>query len=63
MTAGALPADEVEVEVVVVVVWCGGRGGEAYTLGQSLTSASGPWESFGTDVIPRIDTTLFPPVL
>lgn len=61
VTEGSLPADEVEVEVVVV--WCGGSGGEAYTLQQSLTSASGPWQTFGTGAIPRIDDTLFPPVL
>ena len=61
VTAGSLPAGEVEVEVVVV--WCSGAGGEPFALQQSRTSARGPWETFGTGGVVAIDPALFPPVL
>ena len=61
VSASGLPTGEVEVEVIVV--WCGTGGGEPYELQQSTGGSGGPWESFGTGAIPPIDAVLFPPVL
>ncbi|MAQ19035.1 MAG: hypothetical protein CMN30_30080 [Sandaracinus sp.] len=61
-TVSATPTGD-SVDIEVIVVWCSTAGETAFTLQQSLTSASGPWETVGTGATAALDAALFPPVL